>query len=215
MVIDWSATMHQLAIERPLFHSEADFQHALAWKLHEIHSHARVRLEYRPFVDERIYIDIWMGIRPDPIAIELKYLTRGLSVQIDEEQFNLANQAAQDLSRYDVVKDIVRLERVCRERRAGAGYAVLLTNDQGYWQHSPRSTTVDAAFRVHEGRILTGDVSWSVVASKGTTRGREESLKLQGSYQIQWKDYSLVTHAPGGRFRYLVVEVLPDAGADR
>jgi hypothetical protein len=32
---------------RPLFHSEADFQHALAWRLQEQHRQISIRLEYR------------------------------------------------------------------------------------------------------------------------------------------------------------------------
>ena len=37
--------MAALARVRPLFHSEADFQHAFAWQLHSAHPDARIRLE--------------------------------------------------------------------------------------------------------------------------------------------------------------------------
>lgn len=40
--------MSQLAGTRPIFHSEADFQHALAWEIQNQHPQAAVRLEYRP-----------------------------------------------------------------------------------------------------------------------------------------------------------------------
>src|SRR6266567_4623533 len=67
-----------LAAERPIFHSEADFQHALAWLLHQRFPHAALRLEYRPFPDERFYLDIWVDIGTERLAIELKYPTRGI-----------------------------------------------------------------------------------------------------------------------------------------
>ncbi|GIQ70102.1 hypothetical protein DUZ99_18335 [Xylanibacillus composti] len=38
----------ELAKERPVFSSEADFQHALAWHIHTYDPHAKIRLEYRP-----------------------------------------------------------------------------------------------------------------------------------------------------------------------
>jgi len=41
-------TMAALARVRPLFHSEADFQHAFAWQLHSADPDARIRLETRP-----------------------------------------------------------------------------------------------------------------------------------------------------------------------
>jgi hypothetical protein len=44
-VLDIKDIMGRLALERQLFHSEADFQHALAWKIHELRPLAKIRLE--------------------------------------------------------------------------------------------------------------------------------------------------------------------------
>jgi hypothetical protein len=41
-------TMAAIAHSRPLFHSEADFQHGFAWQLHTTYPDARIRLETRP-----------------------------------------------------------------------------------------------------------------------------------------------------------------------
>ena len=39
-------------------------------------------------------------------------------------------------------------------------------------------------------------------------KGRESAFELRGSYQMRWRDYSLVGANPnGGRFRYLLVRV--------
>ena len=85
------------------------------------------------------------------ICIELKYWTRGLSYHLGDEDYTLSDRAAQDLGRYDFIKDIERVERVVLAGHANAGCVVALTNDQGYWNASTRDT-VDAAFRLHEGR---------------------------------------------------------------
>jgi hypothetical protein len=43
-----NGAMNRLALRRPVFHSEADFQHGLAWQIQLDHPDARVRLETRP-----------------------------------------------------------------------------------------------------------------------------------------------------------------------
>ena len=135
-MIDFPTVLARLAGKRPIFHSEADFQDALAWELHQEVPDARVRLEYRPFTNKSMYIDVWLVAAGVTLAIELKYLTRKLVHDACNETFSLRDQGAQDISRYDVIKDIVRVERVVGKGRATQGYVVVLTNDQGYWQQA-------------------------------------------------------------------------------
>lgn len=49
---DIHAVMGQLAHRRPIFHSEADFQFALAWRIKETLPDYEIRLEYEPFPTE-------------------------------------------------------------------------------------------------------------------------------------------------------------------
>ena len=112
-MIDFNLLLATLANKRPVFHSEADFQHALAWELQLLYPNVNIRLEYRPpWLDRRNYMDIWVIDEDTAIAVELKYKTRSVDISIGGEQFALQNHAAQDLGRYDFVKDIERLERV-------------------------------------------------------------------------------------------------------
>lgn len=205
--MDIRAVLRQLARKRPLFHSEADFQHALAWELQSIYPNAHVRLEFRPFPEERFYLDIWWTDRQYSVAIELKYLTRLLDVTVEGERFVLKNQAAQDISRYDIVKDIVRVERVVRSISASQGFVIVLTNDAGYWKESLRLSTVDAAFRLHHGRVLKGTLAWSPLAGAGTIAKRDLPLSLEGTYELTWEDFSRMGGEPGQRFRYMLAEV--------
>jgi len=98
--------------ERPIFHSDADFQHALAWRILLSVPDAQVRLEYRLQLAERIYLDLWVRTADGSVALELKYPTRKLQCRVAGEEFALKDQSAQDVRRYDFIKDIARLEQV-------------------------------------------------------------------------------------------------------
>jgi hypothetical protein len=206
-MIDLPIILRQLAAERPIFHSEADFQHALAWKLHEVYPDADIRLEYRPISAEPLYADIWLRQGSGITAIELKYVTRRLDADVSGERFVLANHGAQPLRRYDFLKDINRLEQFTDAYSAAIGYAVMLTNESAYWRSSLGRQTTDAAFRIHEGQTIAGIVRWSEVASQGMTRNRERDLSFRGSYALQWNDYSSIPLERDGAFRYLFVDV--------
>jgi len=197
-----------LASVRPIFHSEADFQHALAWRIHELNPAAAIRLEYRPLPQRSMYVDIWVRSPDTSVAIELKYPCRKLDVEIDGEHFVLKDQAAQPHPRYDFVKDLTRLEDIVAQVPDTMGFAVMLTNDSSYWTPSGRESPVDAAFRLSEGRILGGSLRWAQHVGLGTARGREALLSLHGAYSLTWREYSmLLVDRPYNRFRLLVVPV--------
>ena len=124
-MLDITHLMKELARYRPVFHSEADFQHALAWRIHEEMPDCEVRLEFKPFLTKRLYVDLWL---PNiGVAMELKYYTAKLHLERDDESFALLDQSAQDIRRYDFLKDIQRLEQLSKLSQARAGIAVLLT----------------------------------------------------------------------------------------
>ena len=207
-LLDLEKIMSELGKKRQLFHAEADFQHALAWQIHQAMPESEIRLEVNmaPTDSERLYLDMWMPF--EGIALELKYATRKLAIDIRGEQFRLRDQSAQDVKRYDVLKDIARLERLVAEvDRCSEAYAIFVTNDPGYWNPAIRPDTVDAAFRLHESRELFGEFRWSPRAGSGTTAGREEPIRLTGSYRLQWNDFSNVGTNKYGEFRYLAISV--------
>ncbi len=208
--LDIHTLLESLSRSRPIFHSEADFQHALAWKIHEIMPDSQIRLEY-PFRHDGnpMYLDIWLPT--ERMAIELKYLTRRLEQDYEGERFALKDQSAHDVRRYDFLKDVQRLESVVEhtEQPTRGGVAVLLTNDSAY-SKSPTSrweTNNDAAFRLHEDRKATGNLVWSERTGQGTMKGREDPIRLSGSYSMHWRDYSRLGEGNNQQFRYLAVAV--------
>ncbi|MYJ73713.1 MAG: hypothetical protein F4089_00880 [Gammaproteobacteria bacterium] len=204
-MFDIETTMRELSRDRPLFHSEADFQHALAWRIHKAMPDCGVRLEYRPFSDQRMYVDLWLA--GYGVAVELKYRTRMFTHMHDGESFALRNQAANPVQRYEYLKDIQRLERLSGLPEARAGFAILLTNDDLYWKEPETAydQTIDSALRLHEGQRLEGKMAWSERASAGTRKGREPPILLSGSYKARWRNYAAINGQPFGEFRYLAI----------
>lgn len=206
-MVSYRDSLERLARSRPVFHSEADFQHALAWEIHQQLPQAAIHLEQPVRTDEAtMHVDLWVGPSP-ATAIELKYATRALAVTVEDEEYALKNHGAQALVRYDFVEDIARLERVISAGRCRTGAAVLITNDVNYWDIPTKRDCIDAEFRVHEGRVLGGTLAWTPRASAGTTKGREETITLSGRYTLRWADYSVLPAPRNGRFRYLLVVV--------
>ncbi|MEO6700226.1 MAG: hypothetical protein ABI140_02815 [Jatrophihabitantaceae bacterium] len=120
--VDVPTLLANLAARRPIFHSEADFQHALAWQFQLRHPDAQLRLETRP--RRHIHLDLCVRLPDRRIAIELKYLVARFEGDVDGEPFNLSNGGAQDISRHDVVKDIVRVETLLADRYADEGWVI-------------------------------------------------------------------------------------------
>lgn len=208
-MLDVRNILGQLALERQLFHSEADFQHAFAWKVHELYSDAKIRLEVPSGrFDKRERIDILIKIGNHNYAVELKYKKKKLELDQDGEKFALRGDDAHDVSRYDFIKDISRLEKYVSSIDAATGYAVLLTNDSLYWKESARGVN-SAAFFLHEGRVLdcSGPLAWHDRTGHGTKVGREESLVLHRNYTVSWRDYSIIQDLTDGKFRYIVLAI--------
>lgn len=204
-MFDPHLVMRSLAVRRPIFHSEADFQHEFAWEVRSHLPNCEVRLEV-PSPGEGIgTTDIVVYNGGAVHGVELKYLTRRHQCEFKGEKFYLKAHGAQDLRRHDVLKDVWRLERF-NGLHAGPSHVIALTNDRSYWQPFQRRATIDAAFRLDEGRTVSGELLWAEGAGAGTIRGRAVPLALGGHYQMAWQDYSSLSEG-SCLFRYLAVEV--------
>ncbi len=100
---DVAEVLAELARQRPIFHSEADLQLALAWTLQAMHPTATVRLEKRMLDEPRVVVDVLAIVEGERLALERKYLRSKADVTVDGERFVLSLGAA-DVGRYDTVK---------------------------------------------------------------------------------------------------------------
>ncbi|MGW7728670.1 hypothetical protein ACWGJ6_35890 [Streptomyces canus] len=195
-----------LGRHRPVFHSEADLQHSFARALWELSPDVHSRLEVpQKAGGSAEHLDL-LCIGPSTrTAIEFKYFTRRWTgtVGAPAEDYALKGHAAADLARLHFVRDIARLERICR-RSDQNGLAIMLTNDASLWAPPGigRGRTRDRDFRIHQGRELVGTLLWAEGAYKPNT------CTLRGAYPLDWKPYSELDGA-GGEFRYLAVSVGP------
>jgi hypothetical protein len=208
-----ASSMASLARDRPVFNSEFDFQFALAWQIARAHPAAQIRLEKgMPLGSSVIKLDILVKLGRSLYAIELKYPKAKLRVEVEGELFVLPS-APGDITRYDFVRDVHRVEHLVDAGVVHAGCALMLTNLPDFWTppSGPAKEKYWDAFRVHEGLELTGARSWSASAALGSIHGREASIELARSHLVAWHDYSDVSNIPGrlgqGKFRWLALPV--------
>lgn len=205
LLIEMVNILNELSTERPIFHSEADFQHALAWKIHEKHQDLNIRLEKKLNAHE-IYLDLLAFNDTYNIAVELKYKTKKIGHILKDEEFNLKDQGAHDQARYDFIKDISRLEKA-RTHYNYIGFAIFLTNDQSYWKNTMRKKDpFDKEFRIHEGNTIKGKLCWQEETSEGTMSGRDEAIILESEYNLNWEDY-FDLNGLNGKSRFLLIEI--------
>ena len=212
-VLDIHSIMQELAKKRPIFHSEADFQFALAWHIKETVPQCEIRLEWKPFLDENLHLDMWLPTHST--AIELKYpVTASLDIWHGDERF-MPRIRRRSQAQYGFVKDIERIERMVDHDKVERGFAVLLTNHEGFWKPPKSSSwrdTDSANFRIHHGMELKDTRHW---LSKRKPSTKKSPVELRESYEMFWRDYcdletvdNIRIHK-GNRFkfRYLAVEV--------
>jgi len=200
--------LDELAKHRPIFHSEADFQHALAWGIQKAHPEYSIRLEYPIAISRKhIHVDIIVLFQGETIAIELKYFKHYLNINIDDEHFTLKNHAADDVCRYNFLYDVQRLEELTSQRNNCSGIAILLTNAPLLWTPPATHTTLqnDIQFRLHEGITLQGTLSWGKAYSPDTPGS--QPITLRNSYHTRWIPYSQIADERGGTFQYLLFSI--------
>jgi hypothetical protein len=205
-----SEVLAVLAGVRPVFHSEADLQHAFARVLWELAPEVECRLEVRQASSDDVeHLDLLCLGPLGRTAVEFKYVKRAWSGTVGAgplaERYALKSHGAPDLARRDFVFDVARLEKFC-DRPDQNGLALLITNEPALWQEPKPSgkRSRDHEFRLHEGGELSGTLLWGGGDCQRNTR------VLRGAYLLHWRPYSLQPGA-AGEFRYLALFVAPGA----
>lgn len=195
--------MERLGKERPLFHSESDFQLALATVIAD--DVEQVRLEKKVAVSERVggrsrlAVDVLGRLDGRRIALELKYPKKRLLADVDGEVFELSSSGAPDLDTAAIWRDVQRIERLILDGSVEAGASLTLTN-YPFW--SARNSTARSQaheFRLWDGRsVEPGPLRWQL---KNDRVG--ESLGFESGYRCSWHDYGT---AVSFGFRYLLLQ---------
>ena len=210
-----NTSLTNLSDRRPVFHSEADFQHELALELSRS-GHA-VRLEVPRVVQingHSVDVEVDMLVRTDDTwtAIELKYVKQKATIEYAGETFDSAQTWATNLPRFDCLADLRRVECLVAAGHATRGFSVFLTNASDAWSKDVSASEIKSRnFSLHEGRLLAAGeaLDWhgneptraSVTAKRLPPH---TPIALGRDYQFGWRDYSQLAH-PRGRFRYLLL----------
>lgn len=214
-ICGWMAT---LSVERPIFHSEADFQLALSTVMSRDPRVSGVRLERRVALTQsllgrtHVNVDILARLDGRPVGIELKYPKRKLicttSSDGQTEDFNLREGAA-DIDAAGFWRDAARIERLVAQSEILTGASVLLSNCPLWEPHRLMSpTTKGHAFALYEGRTITAG---QTLAWREDTAGVDTSpVALARDYVCHWWPYSEVD-AHSGEFRCIILE--PPSGS--
>ena len=214
MTWDLDTTLMELAVQRPVFQNEMDFQFSFAWQIKMKFPNWNIRFEKNltDSEDEKRRIDLWIE-GENTYAIELKYPTQELFHEVNNEIFKLRNQSAVDYSRYAFLKDIQRMEEVVSNNTDVKGYAILITNDMSIELPPTKDDVADFQFRIHEGRVINNEeLDWIRKEGGQSFGDMENPIKLRGTYKFNWKDYSELKNknnlpVTNGKFRYLFVEI--------
>ena len=206
--VDLSVAMDVLRLKRKLFHSEADFQFALAWEIQTRYPDADVRLEYCPVTVPNMHIDILITLNGNVYPVELKYKTLGFDGAVDAEAYHLKSHGAQDIGKYDCLLDLQRTEKYRSAlQNFACGFIVWLTNDPLYWSAPKRAGTMAGAFDLSNGSVKSGVLRWAPHTGEGTQKNRTEPIRLADAYTIRWHDYSKLSNSRSGRLRYALLKV--------
>ena len=214
MTWDLDTTLMELAVQRPVFQNEMDFQFSFAWQIKMKFPNWNIRFEKNltDSEDEKRRIDLWIE-GENTYAIELKYPTQRLFHEVNNEIFKLRNQSAVDYSRYAFLKDIQRMEEVVGNNTDVKGYAILITNDMSIELPPTKDDVADFQFRIHEGKVINNEeLDWIRKEGGQSFGDMENPIKLRGTYKFNWKDYSELKNknnlpVTNGKFRYLFVEI--------
>ena len=250
-----STIIKKLWEEGKIFQSEAQFQFTLAWKLKE-HFDCEVKLEDLTVIidgKQKIYTDIVLVKKDYRVAIELKYKTAPLKYG----DTTLFDDGAADVGRYDFLWDVNRIELLVNpsakipieceinknvlgkiilpeaykvQEKYEKGYAIILTNEEKYWNKCWVDETIGVHFTIdnrfsigaqkEESQLFSNTLDWKHISTAPypecypkTARvplSRARPITLFQAYKYKWEKYcSIIPSNPkdSGEFKFLIISV--------
>ncbi|MBY8997410.1 MAG: hypothetical protein KGD60_06745 [Candidatus Thorarchaeota archaeon] len=188
--------LETIATKYEPFSQEVDFQYRFADEILEQYPGSHVFLECLPYPSaSSVRVDICVIYGDKRYLFELKYKVR--------------NQAV-DLSCYDYVKDIRKIEKLNGMSKDFSGFAIFLTNRSIFWRGSDNTTSNYYPFQLKDGNELKGTLDWQGNREK-KGEGRQDPIQLDGRYRLKWTDYckAPIQRCKKGnqKLRYLIVSI--------
>jgi hypothetical protein len=210
-----SRALGRLEKKKRLFHSESHLSAWLTVTLKQMLGLSSMpKLQKAGFYSEnkRLLLDMLFDHRGREYAVELKYargpMGRGGPLPYKGDVYYAPKSgAADDITRFNFLKDVMRLESEIPRRDNSVGFALLLTNRRTLWEKGDE-TRNDTAFFLHDG-IPQGTLKWKWTPSPETRRRAGDGpLKINGNYSsAKWRTYTKIPELENEMFRYLLVKV--------
>lgn len=160
---DINLVLDELRKRSKIFRNEDDLKQKLRDVILDLYNNARVETEYRSPFDVRKSIDIVLIRDNEYYPIELKYKKLAFKGIVDNIEYNLSTDNAQNENCYSALKDVERIEKFRdNEPLFKKGYTIFLTNDLSYL-NVPRENAEYKEFSIHENVVKTGTLNWNRV----------------------------------------------------
>jgi hypothetical protein len=188
------------------FCSEADFQHSLAWKLHEEIPNANIILEY-PWKNENnenkmVYYDIYVEVNDQVHLIELKYRTKKIEIEKYGQKITLKDHSALDMGCCHFWLDVQRLENT--KLKCDCNYCIMLTNDDLYLK-GPKKGSVYENFSLKNGITAGTEIKINDKDKKKVEKywpKNATKIKLKNEYKCEWEPCM-----QNDEWKYLLLEI--------
>lgn len=207
--------MESLKSKEMPFHSEADFQHKFAWEMHERHPNCSVHLEvphkhYKDGSKRKIHLDLLIDDAGKKIGLELKYKTAAFDYINKDVQFNLTSHGAQPISRYDIFKDVERLQNLISGKVLDNGYAIVLSNDKVLWSQRTKKNASGSDFLLTD-KKANQNLTWKKGCKPGSIGShRAEDIKFLYPVKVEWESWHSFPHVGNKDFKYIIIDCKSD-----
>ena len=211
--------MASLAERRPVFHSEADFQHELAMEISRTGFGVRLEIPFEVNLNN-VHITVELDLlllnarTKHKTAVEIKYVKSAVTVDHRGERFNLKNTWGTNLPRFDCLADFQRVGQLKAAGIVDSAFTIFLTNSASAWADNVGGTNIMARqFSIHEGREMNAGALLNWVPANptvGSVSARRlppyAPINIPQAATCTWAKYSDF-QGRNGSFRYLLLEV--------
>lgn len=205
-------TITKLHQRKPLFHSESHFVAWFAWIVKETFpSISMPELQVGNFYNnKRLRLDMLVRHNDLQFGLEMKYarasMNGGVSFPFQRDVYYAPKSgAAKDITRFNFLKDIERLESAVDTLEKTSCCALLVTNISDLWLPEEGEPN-DLMYCLDDG-ITPGTKTWLKPPSRNTLDRTGESVLIQGDYQTEWNPFSEIPKIENGIYKYLAVFV--------
>lgn len=191
-----------MASKVKLFVSERNLQSEFILEAKSLYPSCELYPEYAVTIGGKTcHIDLLIKDMDEEEVVEFKYVVGGGKINLAYGgTYTLKKQAAINIRRYQIYKDIERLEEL-KSSKGITGYVCLITNMKGFWNGSPR-TKKAKDFELKDGTVINaGKHGFSGTSALSKTY---HSISLKGKYRIKYDDYCT---SYGDEYKSLVIKV--------